>query len=103
MVLPSRQEGLGVAALEAMANGRAVIASRVGGLAEVVVDQRTGLFAEPGHTSSLADAIELLMNDRQLCRKLGAAGPNRLAEGFLAEQMVASYAELYASLCTGEA
>lgn len=103
LVLPSLQEGLGVAALEAMASGRAVIASRVGGLAEVVEDQRTGLFAEPGNVSSLADAIEVLMNDALKCRKLGAAGPSRLAEGFLAEQMVASYAKLYAGLCTGEA
>jgi glycosyltransferase involved in cell wall biosynthesis len=98
LVLPSHQEGLGVSALEAMAAGKAVVASRVGGLAEAVVEDRTGLFAEPGDVDGFAIALERLAGDRSLCRRLGAAGPGRVAEGFLAHQMVEGYVVLYESL-----
>ena len=93
--LPSRREGLGVAALEAMAAGRAVVASRVGGLAEAVVDGRTGRLVPPGDPAALAEALEELLGDDALRGRLAAAGPERVREGFLAEQMVASYEELY--------
>ena len=98
VVLPSRQEGLGVAALEAMAAGKAVIASRVGGLAEAVVEDRTGVFVAAGDAEALAVAIERLAGDRNLCRRLGAGGRGRVSEGFLVHQMVGAYTELYASL-----
>ena len=94
-VLPARREGLGVAALEAMAAARPVVASRVGGLAEAVVDGRTGILVEPGDARALADAIERLARDPALRARLGAAGPARVAEGFLAEQMVEEYERLY--------
>jgi glycosyltransferase involved in cell wall biosynthesis len=94
-VLPSRREGLGVAALEAMAAGRPVVASAVGGLQDVVVDGRTGLLVRPEDAAALAEAIARLMQDEELRRRLGSAGPQRVREGFLAEQMVSSYVELY--------
>jgi len=95
LVLPSRREGLGVAALEAMAARRAVVASRVGGLAEAVVDGRTGLLVEPEDPGLLAAAIARLADDAEFREILGQAGPGRLAEGFLASQMVAGYEKLY--------
>ena len=94
-VLPSRLEGLGVAALEAMAAARPVVASRVGGLAEAVVEGRTGLLVAPDDPPALAAALERVLEDAELRAALGAAGPGRLAEGFLAEQMVESYESLY--------
>lgn len=94
-VLPSRREGLGVAALEAMAARRPVVASRVGGLAEAVADGRTGLLVAPEDPASLADALERLLSDADLRRRLGDAGPARIAEGFLAEQMAGAYEALY--------
>jgi glycosyltransferase involved in cell wall biosynthesis len=94
-VLPSRQEGLGVAALEAMACARPVVASRVGGLAEAVVHERTGLLVPPEDPAALRDALARLLGDRELRRSLGAAGPTRVGEGFLAEQMVEAYEALY--------
>ena len=94
-VLPSRQEGLGVAALEAMARGRPVVASAVGGLAETVVPEETGLLVAPGDPAALAAALERLQGDPELARRLGSAGAKRVAEHFLAEQMVSAYEALY--------
>ena len=94
-VLPSRLEGLGVAALEAMARSRPVIASAVGGLAETVVAEETGLLVPPDEAAALAGALARLLADPALARRLGAAGAARVAEHFLAEQMVTSYESLY--------
>jgi glycosyltransferase involved in cell wall biosynthesis len=96
--LPSRQEGLGVAALEALAARRPVVATRVGGLAEAVVHERCGLIVEPEDEAGLAQALARLCGDAALRARLGANGPARLAEGFLAEQMVAAYDALYAEI-----
>jgi glycosyltransferase involved in cell wall biosynthesis len=94
-VLPSRLEGLGVAALEAMAAARPVVASRVGGLAEAVVEGRTGLLVPPDDPAALCAALGRVLEDEALRARLGAAGPGRVAEGFLAEQMVSAYESLY--------
>jgi glycosyltransferase involved in cell wall biosynthesis len=98
LALPSRREGLGVSALEAMAARRPVVASRVGGLADAVVDGRTGLLVEPEDPEALRRSIARLASDRDLRRRLGEAGPGRLAEGFLASQMVEAYEKLYRSV-----
>jgi glycosyltransferase involved in cell wall biosynthesis len=98
LALPSRAEGLGVAALEAMACGRAVLASRVGGLAEAVVHERTGLLVPPGDVDALAAALTRLVGDAALRARLGAAGPGRIAECYSAEAMCESYARLYREL-----
>ncbi len=98
LVRPSRREGLGVAALEAMACGRAVVASRVGGLADAVVQGRTGLLVAPEDPDALADALARLTRDSELRARLGAAGPGRIAEGFAAAQMCDAYARLYREL-----
>lgn len=100
-VLPSRREGLGVAALEAMAARRPVVASRVGGLGEAVADGRTGLLVTPEDPAALADALESLLRDADLRRRLGEAGPARIAEGFLAEQMAGAYEALYCTILSG--
>ncbi len=94
-VLPSRLEGLGVAALEAMARSRPVIASAVGGLAETVVADQTGVLVPPDDAPALTAALERLLADRALAQRLGAAGAARVAQQFLAAQMVASYEALY--------
>jgi glycosyltransferase involved in cell wall biosynthesis len=95
VVIPSRREGLGVAALEAMAAGRPVIASAVGGLAEAIVDRRTGLLVPPEDPPALANALAELLHDPALRDTLGRAGRRRVAESFSAEQMVEAYVRLY--------
>jgi glycosyltransferase involved in cell wall biosynthesis len=98
LVLPSRREGLGVAALEAMACGRTVVASRVGGLADAVVHERTGLLVPPEDPDALAAALSRIVRDAPLRERLGAAGPARIAEAFTASQMCDAYARLYREL-----
>ena len=100
-VMPSRQEGLGVAALEALAASRPVVASRVGGLADVIVHERTGLLVPPEDATALARALGRLLDDAPLREKLGTEGPRRIAEGWLPQQMVAGYASLYARVLAG--
>jgi glycogen(starch) synthase len=82
VVCPSRREGFGVACLEAMAHGRPVVATRVGGLRDLVVDGETGLLVPPRDVQALRAALERLLADPELRRRLGAAGRTRAAERF---------------------
>jgi glycosyltransferase involved in cell wall biosynthesis len=87
VALPSLHEGLGVAALEAMAAGRPVVASRVGGLAEVLVDGESGLLASPGDPASLAGALRRLAADPALRARLGQAGRARFLARYTSARM----------------
>lgn len=95
MVMPSRQEGLGVAALEAMAAGVPVIASRVGGLPEAVVDGETGLLVPPDDAAALGVALARLAADSGLRRRLGAAGATRVRARFTMAGMAAATLAVY--------
>lgn len=97
VAMPSLMEGLGVAALEAMAAGRALVASRVGGLGEVVVQEATGLLAPPADPEALALALGRLLRDPGLRERLGAAGRARVLAHYtgarMAEGTLACYGE----------
>ena len=71
--VPSRREGYGVAAREAMAFGRAVVTTGVGGLADAIDDDVTGLVVPPGDIEALRGALERLLADPGLRGRLGAA------------------------------
>jgi glycosyltransferase involved in cell wall biosynthesis len=86
-VLPSLHEGLGVAALEAMAAGRPVVASRVGGLAEVVVEGETGRLDAPGDAAGLAEAVAALARAPGERARMGAAGRARVQARYSAAAM----------------
>lgn len=99
VVLPSTgPEPLNITALEAMALGRPVIASRVGGLPEVVDDGVTGKLVEPGNPEALARAIAELLDDAVLRAQLGAAGRARVDEHFRADDYAAKWRTLYRDL-----
>ncbi len=79
---PSLREGFGVVCAEAMAHARPVVATDVGGLRELVVDGETGLLVPPGDVPALRSAIQCLLGDAELRRRLGEAGRARIAEHF---------------------
>ena len=80
VVCPSRREGYGVVAREAMAHGRPVVASAVGGLLDAVEDGITGLLVEPRDAGALRVAIERLLSDDELRNRLGAAAREQARE-----------------------
>ena len=94
-VVPSlRGESFGLLALDAMLAGRPVVASRVGGLPEIVEDSVTGLLVPPGDAAALAAALERALSDPELARRLGSAGRRRANELFSAQRMAAEYREV---------
>ncbi|MBA3734360.1 MAG: glycosyltransferase family 4 protein [Actinobacteria bacterium] len=94
---PSRREGFGVACLEAMAHGRPVVATGVGGLLDLVVDGETGIVVPPRDPGALRSALQQLLADPELRRRLGAAGRERARERFswpaVTDATLAAYAE----------
>jgi glycosyltransferase involved in cell wall biosynthesis len=75
-------ELLGLSAIEAMASGTPVVASRVGGLVEVVVDGVTGYLVDPGDVDALRSRLELLLGDPRRARRMGEAARARVLEHF---------------------
>lgn len=95
VAMPSLQEGLGVAALEAMAAGKPVVASRVGGLAEAVADGETGMLVPPGDPAALAAALAMLARDAAIRDRLGAAGRVRVLARYTSARMAADTLACY--------
>jgi glycosyltransferase involved in cell wall biosynthesis len=91
-------ELLGLVALEAMASGTPVVASRIGGLAEVVVDGETGFLVPPGDTEALGACLARLVGDRRLAARLGANARDLVVQRFTwracAERCLAAYQTL---------
>lgn len=86
-VLPSLQEALGLSVLEALATGLPVIASRVGGIPEIIESGSEGLLVTAAASSELANAIAELLGNRQRATNLGAAGRQRVLAQFTVEGM----------------
>ena len=93
--LPSLNEGMGRVLVEAMALSRPVVASRTGGITDLVEDGRNGLLVPPGDSGALADAILRLLGDAALRAAMGGEGRRR-AEIYSTERMVEKIEELYA-------
>lgn len=96
LVMPSRWEGLPMSAIEAMRAGKAVIASRVGGLPELVEDGVTGCLVAPDDPVALAETLERVQ--RNQLAAMGAVGRQRFLEKFRVEQCEAKLAKLYDEL-----
>ena len=102
-VLPSRSEGIPLTVLESMACGVPVIATRVGGLPEVVEDQLTGLLVPSADPTALADAMLEIWNDPDRRDRMGRAGRRRAEEKFDVRRMVAEYEAIYSERAIGNA
>jgi len=94
-VLPSHEEGMSNALLEAMASGRPVVATAVGGTGELVADGRTGLLVPPAAPAELAEAVQCLLHDRPRAAQLAAAAQAFVGREFGARARVAELERLY--------
>ena len=95
VVLPSYREGLPICVLEAMAHGRPVVASAVGGIPELVENGVTGYLVEPGDVAGLRAAIERLLADPALRRRMGRAARERVAERCSWDRVTAATLDAY--------
>jgi glycosyltransferase involved in cell wall biosynthesis len=97
-VLPSGNEGTPVTAIEALASGCPVVATRVGGVPDVVSDGVDGLLVEPGDREALADALARLAADPELRRRMGEAGRERVLPRYAVERLIEDVDGLYRRL-----
>ena len=100
-VLPSEYEAFGLVLLESLAQGTPVVASRVGGIPEVVEDGRAGLLVRPKAPADLASAILTLWHDRPLARRLGDYGRSEVVPRFTWEALADRLDRLYRRLVPG--
>jgi glycosyltransferase involved in cell wall biosynthesis len=97
-VLPSGNEGTPVTAIEALASGCPVVATRVGGVPDVVRDGEDGFLVEPGDLEGLADALARLAADPELRQRLGEAGRKRVLPRYAVERLIDDVDGLYRRL-----
>jgi len=93
--LSSLTEGISISLLEAMASGKPVVATNVGGNPEVVSDGETGLLVPPKEPDKMAEAIIKILSDRDMAKRMGEAGRKGVEEKFSLERMVKEYQEIY--------
>jgi glycosyltransferase involved in cell wall biosynthesis len=97
-VLPSLSEGMPLALLEAMGAGVPSVATRVGGVSEVVEHGKTAMVVSPGNSQALADSINTLLEDRTLAKEMGESARQVVARRFCLTGMVQAYREIYSEL-----
>ncbi|MCL6581647.1 MAG: N-acetyl-alpha-D-glucosaminyl L-malate synthase BshA [Firmicutes bacterium] len=100
-ILPSRLEAFGLAALEAMAAGVPVVATRVGGLPEVVGEGEAGLLYEPDDLEGMAEGLRRLMTDTGLRLDFSRRARDRAFRLFSTDRIIPQYEALYERLCAG--
>jgi len=98
LLLPSRNEGTPVSVIEALAAGRPAVATRVGGLADVVTDGTDGYLVELGDLQGAADRLALLARDAKLRARMGAAGRERVVRRYRVPRLVEDVDRLYRAL-----
>ncbi len=95
---PSRKEAFGINICEAMERSLPVVASKVGGIPEVIEDNITGILCKPDNPESLANSLEILINDFEKRKELGENGRKRVEKLFNREEAMREHLELYESL-----
>jgi glycosyltransferase involved in cell wall biosynthesis len=101
VAVPSRREGYGVVCAEAMAHGKPVVASAVGGLLDLVRHGETGLLVPPGDTAALREALRWLLGDAELRTRMGAAARERAREHLSWERATAETLRAYEDALRG--
>jgi glycosyltransferase involved in cell wall biosynthesis len=97
-VLPSHHEGLPIAMLEGMAAGLAVVTTPVGGIPEIIVDGHNGYLVPPGDVDALADKLDILSKNRELCHKMGCLNRQIAKADLNVRNYVAQLVKLYGEL-----
>jgi len=97
-VLPSRIEAMPVALMQAMANGKAIVATKVGGIPELLEDNQQGLLVPAEDEFMLTRAISRLLHDPELAKRLGENARAKAEQEFGLEKMIADYKKLYLDL-----
>jgi glycosyltransferase involved in cell wall biosynthesis len=103
LVLPSSNEGTPVSAIEALAAGRPVVATRVGGVPDVVRDGEDGFLVDPGATDELAERLERLARDPDLRARMGERGRERVLPRYAVDRLVTDVDQLYRALLASAA
>jgi glycosyltransferase involved in cell wall biosynthesis len=97
-VLPSLSEGLPISLLEAMAFGKPVVASAVGGIPEVILSSEEGVLIPPGDPATIAKAVAMLLRQPEKMDSMGTLAREVVRRRFSAEVMAAKYLKLYSRL-----
>jgi glycosyltransferase involved in cell wall biosynthesis len=100
VLVPSRWELFGLVALEAALAGRPVVATKTGGLSEVVLDGHTGIVVPVDEAKAMADAITQLLGNRELATRLGSNAAESARSRFSMERFIAGYDDLYREVLT---
>ncbi len=95
LVLPSLQEPFGKIVVEAMAMGKPVVASRVGGVPEIVVDGETGILVPPKNATAIQKALEQLIVNSEKRKQMGVAGRKRVEQHFSIKKTVRKTEQIY--------
>lgn len=101
LVLPSEEESFGRVLIEAMAARRPVVATKVGGIPEIVMDGMTGFLVPPRSPTDLAQSIIRILRDPQLAEAMGQAGRRRVEKYFSVDQYVENVEKVYLELLKG--
>jgi glycosyltransferase involved in cell wall biosynthesis len=101
VLIPSLFESFGYVALEAFSLGKPVVASRTGGLTEIISDGENGLLVPPGDPAGIADALSRLFHDEELSRRLTDKARQKLQESFGMERMIGALKAVYEDVLSG--
>ena len=94
LVVPSLSEGLPRVILEAQALSKPVIASRVGGIPEIIKDGENGFLVNPGDADDLAEKLRILLSDKKLAIEMGKRGREIIQEKFSNEEYIKNYLDM---------